>query len=118
MSHLFFNPCVTLATRWVSLLHFPFQGRVLLLLLFSVRVEILRSLSQRVTSSQLLTYCVSNGPRPKLSVGPANGFPGRRTALFYAEALRRYGYLLEEANLEKAYDWAQMFFTGELFLVS
>ena len=70
MSHLFFNPCVTLATRWVSLLHFPFQGRVLLLLLFSVRVEILRSLSQRVTSSQLLTYCVSNGPRPKLSVGP------------------------------------------------
>ena len=84
---------------------------------FSVRIEILRSLSQRVTSSQLLTYCVSNGPRPKLSVGPANGFPGRRTALFFAEALRRYGYMLEEDNLEKAYDRAQMFFTGvSLFL--
>ena len=47
-------------------------------------------------------------------MGPSNGFPGRRTALFYAEALRRYGYLLEEENLEKAYDRAQMFFTGVL----
>ena len=94
---------------------FSLSGSCLAFCFFSVFR--LGSLSQSVTSSQLLTYCVSNGPRPKLSVGPANGFPGRRMALFYAEALRCYGYLLEEDNLEKAYDRAQMFFTDELFLV-
>ena len=86
--------------------------------LFSrVRIEVLRALASKVTSSQLLTYCVSNGPRPKLSVGPAVGYPGRRVAHFYTEALKRYGYLLEESVLEKAYDRAQMFFTGALLFI-
>lgn len=66
-----------------------------------------------MTNSQLLTYAVYNGPRPKLSVGPAVGFPGRRQALFYADAVKRYGHLLEESMLDKAYERAGMFFTGE-----
>lgn len=77
-----------------------------------VRIEVLRSLSNRVTNSQLLSYCVSNGPRPKLSVGPAVGFPGKRVSHFYVPAIKKYGHLLEDQYLEKAYARAQMFFTG------
>jgi hypothetical protein len=89
---LYFNPSVTLATR--------------------VRIEILKALSNRVTNSQQLAYCTFNGPRPKLSVGPTAGFPGRRTALHFAPAIKKYGYLLEETFLDKAYSLAQMFFSG------
>ncbi len=93
---LYFNPSVTLATR--------------------VRIEVLKALSTRVTSSQQLAYCTYNGPRPKLSVGPAVGFPGRRTALNYAPAIKKYGFLLDDQFLEKAYARAQMFFSGMLLL--
>ncbi len=91
-SGLYFNPSVTLATR--------------------VRIEILKALSSRVTNSNQLSYCTYNGPRPKLSTGPCAGFPGRRTALHFAPAIKKYGYLLEESHLEKAYARAQMFFSG------
>jgi hypothetical protein len=77
-----------------------------------VRIEILKALSNRVTNSQQLAYCTYNGPRPKLSVGPTTGFPGRRSALHFAPAIKKYGYLLEEAFLDKAYSRAQMFFSG------
>lgn len=83
-------------------------------LLYRVRVEVLKSLANRVSNAQLLAYCVYNGPRPKLSVGPTSGFPGRRQSFFYADAIKRYGHLLEESFLERAYDRAQMFFTGEI----
>ncbi len=89
---LYFNPSVTLATR--------------------VRIEVLKALSNRVTSSQQLAYCTYNGPRPKLSVGPAVGYPGRRTALNYAPAIKKYGFLLDDQFLDKAYARAQMFFSG------
>lgn len=69
-------------------------------------------MANRVTNSNLLTYCVYNGPRPKLSVGPAAGFPGCRQAFDYADAVKRYGHLLEDSLLDKTYDRAQMFFTG------
>ena len=72
----------------------------------------LKALSNRVTSSKLLAYCVANGPRPKLSVGPAVGYPGRRVSHFYGPAIKKYGYLLDHQYLEKAYARAQMFFTG------
>jgi hypothetical protein len=91
---LYFNPTVTLATR--------------------VRIEILKALSNRVTSSQQLAYATFNGPRPKLSVGPCSGFPGRRSALHFAPAIKKYGYLLEDQFLDKAYSRAQMFFSGKL----
>lgn len=84
-----------------------------LLFLNRVRIEVLKALANRVSNSQLLTYAVYNGPRPKLSVGPAAGFPGRRQALFYTEAIKQYGHLLEENLLDKAYDRAGMFFTGK-----
>jgi hypothetical protein len=71
-------------------------------------------LSARVTNTQLLSYCVSNGPRPKLSVGPAAGYPGKRVSHFYVPAIKKYGHLLEDQVLEKAYARAQMFFTGTL----
>ncbi len=90
---LYFNPSVTLATR--------------------VRIEVLKALSNRVTNSKQLSYCTFNGPRPKLSTGPCVGYPGRRTALYYAQAIKKYGYLLEESHLDKAYSRAQMFFSGE-----
>ena len=91
-ANLYFNPSITLATR--------------------VRIEVLKALSNRVTSSKQLAYCVSNGPRPKLSVGPAAGYPGRRSSLHYAAAIKKYGYLLEDQFLDKAYARAQMFFSG------
>lgn len=69
-------------------------------------------MADRVTNSKLLTYCIYNGPRPKLSVGPAAGFPGRRQSLAYVEAIKKYGHLLEDKYLDKAYNRAQMFFTG------
>ena len=72
----------------------------------------MRALATRITSSQVLAYCVTNGPRPKLSVGPAVGYAGRRNSVHYMEAIKRYGYLLEERLLEKAYDRAQQFFNG------
>jgi len=78
-----------------------------------VRVEVLKALANRITSGQLLCYCVSNGPRPKLSVGPSGGFRGKRASLTYTDAIKRYGYLLEDRLLDKAYDRAKMFFTGE-----
>ncbi len=89
---LYFNPSVTLATR--------------------VRIEVLKALANRVTNSQQIAYCVYNGPRPKLSVGPTQGFPGRRSSIFYAAAIKKYGYMLEDSLLEKAYARAQMFFSG------
>lgn len=92
-ANLYFNPSITLATR--------------------VRIEVLKALANRVTNSQQLAYCVVNGPRPKLSVGPVAGYPGRRAALHYAPAIKKYGYLLENQLLEKAYARAQMFFSGE-----
>jgi hypothetical protein len=67
-----------------------------------------------VTNTQLLSYCVSNGPRPKLSVGPAAGYPGKRVSHFYVPAIKKYGHLLEDQVLDKAYARAQMFFTGVL----
>jgi hypothetical protein len=78
-----------------------------------VRVEVLRALASRVTSSQVMAYCIPNVPRPKLSVGPAPGYVGRRNSVFYVEAIKRYGYMLEERFLEKAYDRAQQFFVGK-----
>jgi hypothetical protein len=83
------------------------------LLLCRVRIEVLKALSNKVTNSQLVSYCVSTGPRPKLSVGPAGGYPGKRVSHFYAPAIKKYGHLLEDRLLEKAYERAQMFFTGE-----
>jgi hypothetical protein len=77
-----------------------------------VRIEVLKALSNKVTNSQQVAYCTFNGPRPKLSVGPSAGFPGRRVALHYAPAIKKYGYLLEDQLLEKAYARAQMFFSG------
>jgi hypothetical protein len=96
-SGIYFNPSVTLSTR--------------------VRIEVLKALSNLVTNSQQLAYCTFNGPRPKLSVGPPTGVPGRRNALFYAPAIKKYGYLLEDKYLEKAYARAQMFFSGNAFKV-
>ncbi len=61
-----------------------------------------------------MAYCVYNGPRPKLSVGPSTGYAGRRTSVFYMEAIKKYGFMLEEKILERAYDRAQQFFNGEL----
>ncbi len=95
-ANLYFNPSITLATR--------------------VRIEVLKALSSRVTNSKQVSYCVFNGPRPKLSTGPAIGYPGRRTSLNYAPAIKKYGYLLEDQFLEKAYARAQMFFSGKLWL--
>ncbi len=90
---LYFNPSITLATR--------------------VRIEVLKALANRVTNTKQLAYCVQSGPRPKLSVGPCVGYPGRRQSLNYAPAIKKYGYLLEDQFLEKAYARAQMFFSGE-----
>jgi hypothetical protein len=78
-----------------------------------VRTEILKALSAKVSSSTVLAYCNTNGTRPKLSVGPPTGQSGRRVAFFYTEAIKKYGYLLEDSLLGKAYDRCQMFFTGE-----
>jgi hypothetical protein len=94
-TNLYFNPSITLATR--------------------VRIEVLRALASRVTNTRQLSYCVHTGPRPKLSTGPCAGFPGRRTSLNYTQAIKKYGYLLEDQFLDKAYARAQMFFSGELF---
>ncbi len=77
-----------------------------------VRIEVLKALSLKVSSTSVLAYCVTKGPRPKLSVGPPSGQAGKRVGYFYADAIKRYGYLLEEANLGKAYDRCQLFFTG------
>jgi hypothetical protein len=74
--------------------------------------QVLKALSNRVTNAQRLTYCVYNGPRPKLSVGPVTGFPGRRQAYHYAQSIKKFGYLLEDNLLDKAYNRAQMFFSG------
>jgi len=78
-----------------------------------VRIEVLRALASRVTSSQQLSYCLSNGHRPKLSIGPAVGYPGKRTSLFYTDAVKRFGHLLDDRFLEKAYDRAKLFFQGK-----
>ena len=97
------------------LLTFKFVFIVASSFFLRVRVEVLRALANRVSNSHLLTYCVATGPRPKLSVGPAQGFPGRRQALFYTEAIKKYGHLLADEFLDKAYDRCQMFFTGAVF---
>lgn len=81
---------------------------------FRVRVEVLRSLANRVSNNMLLVYCISNGTRPRLSVGPASGYPGRRNSLNYTDAIKRYGHLLDDHFLDKAYDRAKMFFTGKI----
>jgi hypothetical protein len=117
LANVYFNPCVTLATRYSIKLVFymrtPFYS---IGYSFRVRVEVLRAIAGRLNSSQINAYCVSNGPRPKLSVGPAAGYAGRRNSIFYMDAIKRYGYLLEERFLDKAYDRAQQFFIGkELF---
>ncbi len=94
-----------------------------------VRVEILRALANRVSNTMLVAYCIPNGTRPRLSVGPASGYPGivllvvffalfiysvlgRRNTLNYVDAIRRYGHMLEDHFLDKAYDRAKMFFSG------
>lgn len=77
-----------------------------------MHIEVLKSLVNRVSNSNLLAYCVYNGPRPKLSIGPSAGFPGRRQAFYYAESVKKYGHMLVDSLLDKAYDRAQMFFTG------
>jgi hypothetical protein len=74
-----------------------------------VRKEILKALSAKVSSSTVLAYCNTNGTRLKLSVGPPAGQSGRRVAFFYTEAIKKYGYLLDDSLLGKAYDRCQMF---------
>lgn len=81
-------------------------------MIFRVRIEVLRALAGRVTSSQQLSYCLSNGHRPKLSIGPAVGYPGRRVSYFYTDAIKKFGHLLEDRFLDKAYDRAKLFFQG------
>jgi len=83
---------------------------------FRVRIEVLRALASRVTSSQQLSYCLSNGPRPKLSIGPAVGYPGKRTSFFYTDAIKKFGHLLDDRFLEKEYDRAKMFFPGKYLI--
>ncbi len=78
-----------------------------------VRIEVLKALASKVSSTSVLAYCVAKGPRPKLSVGPPQGNPGKRVGYFYADAIKRYGYLLEEQNLSKAYERCQLYFTGD-----
>jgi hypothetical protein len=110
---LFFNPTVTLATRYDTAMMIVGGTYVNVFILSRVRAEILKVLSGKVSSSMILSYCVTNGPRPKLSVGPAAGKPGKRISYFYAEAIKKYGHLLDDSVLDKAYDRCQMFFTGD-----
>ncbi len=81
-------------------------------LVLRVRIEVLRALASLVSNNAILAYCIATGPRPKLSVGPTAGFPGRRQSHNYVDAIKKFGYLLHEHHLDKAYDRAQMFFIG------
>ncbi len=114
LGSVYFNPCITLATRCVptqSSNEYPQD----LCNISRVRIEVLKAVATRIQSSQVLAYCVYSGPRPKLSVGPANGHAGRRNSVFYMEAIKRYGFLLEEKLLDRAYDRAQQFFIGNSY---
>jgi hypothetical protein len=116
LANIYFNPCITLSTRYELAGDHLCLKRLFFKILFtvfcSVRIEVLRALANRVTSSQQTAYCLSNGPRPKLSVGPSAGYPGRRTSLFYTDAIKRFGHLLEDKYLDRAYDRAKVFFQG------
>lgn len=56
-----------------------------------------------------------NGPRPKLSVGSAAGLPGCRQSFHYTGAIKKYGHLLEDHLLEKAYDEHRCFLQVSVF---
>ncbi len=56
VAHLYFNSCTTLATR--------------------VRIEVLRAIGNRISTSQRTAYCVATQAKPYLSVGPASGATG------------------------------------------
>jgi len=86
------------------------------LVLFSVRIEVLRAIAVRISSPETTAYCVVNLPKPYLSVGPPGGRGGGRISFKYIEALETYGERLVEADLLKAYERAGGKFIGEYLL--
>jgi hypothetical protein len=72
----------------------------------------------KLSSSQRAAYCVATHSKPYLSVGPVNNSGGgRRRSYKFVEAIKTFGRLLEEVNLDRAYERAGPNFTGELFRV-
>jgi len=78
-----------------------------------VRIEVLRAISLKITRPDNTAYCVSNVPRPYLSVGPPRG--GRRASYKYVEAIETFGEVLSHADLSRAYERAGNRFIGKSF---
>lgn len=81
-----------------------------------VRIEILRSLGTRLTNGKRVAYCVATQAKPYLSVGPAVGNQGIRRSYRFVEAIKKFGCLLEDANLDRAYERAGMNFSGNMII--
>ena len=79
-------------------------------LFFSVRIEVLRAIANKIGVPERTAFCVANNSRPYLSVGP----PGKvkRENFKYTEALESFGEQLVEKDLDKAYERAGLMFSG------
>lgn len=80
-----------------------------------VRIEVLRAIALKITRPENTAYCVSNVPRPYLSVGPPRG--GRRSSYKYVEAVETFGECLTHADLTRAYERAGNRFIGKLIFL-
>jgi hypothetical protein len=117
VSHLYFNACTTLATRYKLVLFYLHPGLTIELVALRVRIEVLKALGIRLSNSQRSAYCVATHSKPYLSVGPPHGVQGRRQSYKYVEAIKSFGKILDDSFLDRAYERAGMNFTGKYPLI-